>query len=160
MSRLQDGHKTSIDEAVKTVITDATASAVRKSTAELMKNLDSATAGAKDAVKALEAATKSAHKAVASGERAIQKLRHTVWAIASTLFIWAVADLLASDLLQWFGSAPTSVPLEDEAVRAIGRLVGILPLAGLALVRGTRLTKQKVRARRSPGTRDGGSPES
>lgn len=161
MTRPQDGRKISIDKAVETVIAEATAAAVGKCCAELKglkEQLDSATKNAGSAVKALETATENACKAVESGEWAIRKLRHTVWAVASMPFFSATAELWLWSV-KWFDIAPASVSLEDEVVRAIGRFVGVLPLAGLVSWRGARLARQKIQARRKLGTRDAGPPE-
>ena len=134
MSRPRDGRKISIDEAVETVITEATVAAVRNSCAELKEQLDSATSEAGDAAQALKSATKGAQKAVEGGKSAILKLNQLVWAVALMPVLSAIADPIAT-LFQ--GSNVDPVP-------TIARVTGaLIPLAGLFVVRRWNKTKER-----------------
>ena len=132
----------SIDDAVRRVIFQATSDATEdchKSFVELTRKLASVRGEVSTVAADLQMATGSAGKAVKAGERAIRKLRQTVWTIASVPLCAGLAELY---LL--LGQVLPIGSLDVETVRAIGRLVGAIPLTILACIRGWGYTSAKI----------------
>lgn len=140
MSRPQDGRKISIDEAVETVVAEATGAAMKKAADEVKRKLDSATEAAEQTTEDLEAATADAREAVARGGSAIRRLYQLVWAVAFMPVVSALADPIAG-CLQGESIAACFQGESFDAVQAFARLAGALvPLAVLFIWR--RVTRQ------------------